>query len=469
MVYVGIILPAKPTLPILLNIIVFRISVTNIINIVNKEIIFHNHYLTIYLYGIMTCPFRKSPISSLWKTIKNRFYKFFSSLFHKDDSTGIGSIVRMTAANLQAILDTSVDSIITINDECSIKAVNKTAEHMFGHRKEEIIGQNVKILMPEPYYSEHDSYVLNYLRTGVKKIIGKGREVVAKRKDGSTFPIDLAVSEVIVDNQRLFTGIVRDVSQRKEAEAIKMENLRIEAEMKAKNAFITMISHELRTPLHAIMGFTECLINEIDGPLNEMQRISLQHSYQASQHLLQLVNGVLELSKIASLQVTTMTEKCNLVSIFDICLEIMKPLAIQKNIQLMTNISSSQVFIKANPQHIQQILLNLLSNAIKFTDSGKIVVSIYDNSKNVIIRVEDTGIGIEPHDLPRIFIPFARSSFADIKSTSAYPGLGLGLAITKQLVEFYKGSIDVTSTREKGTTFTIQFLNFDSERVINNA
>lgn len=392
----------------------------------------------------MACPFSHSQ-QSLWSKLK----KILTS-FQPD---GFGS--KMDAANLQAILDTTVDSIITINEECIVRTLNKTAESMFGYKKEEILGKNINILMPEPFHTEHDSYVLNYLRTGHKKIIGIRREVVARRKDGSTFPIDLAVSEVIVDNQRLFTGIIRDVSGRAESEAMKIENLRIEVEMKAKNDFITMVSHELRTPLHAILGFTECLINEIDGPLNEAQKKSLLHSYHASEHLLQLVNGVLELSRIPFHQTEISKEECNIPEILNICMNTIAPLADQKNIRVEKRIDSPSITVKANPKHIQEILLNLLSNAVKFTDHGEIICTVTVDSQ-VIIKIQDTGIGMDPQNLTKIFIPFARINMEKNRSGEAIrPGMGLGLAITKQLVEIYKGTLTVTSQKGRGTTFTV--------------
>jgi PAS domain S-box-containing protein len=367
---------------------------------------------------------------------------------------GYGSISGMEVANLQAILDTTVDSIITVTEERSIVAFNKTAEKMFGYSKKEVVGKNINLLMPEPFYSEHDCYVQNYLRSDNKKIMGIGREVVAKRKDGTTFPINLAVSEVIVKNSRLFTGIIRDISMEKEAEINKIESIRLEAEMKAKNEFITMISHELRTPLHSIMGFIECLINEIDGPINETQKKSLHHSFNASQHLLHLVNGILELSKIVSLQMEENKETCDIAEILYSCIDTIAPLAKQKNIELIKNVSNLPFLVNANPKHIHQILLNLLSNAVKFTDNGKIVCGITTTPENTEVIIQDTGIGIEPQNIPKIFIPFVRLPVNGSKD-SLRPGLGLGLAITKQLVELYKGKIEVSSKNGEGSQFKI--------------
>lgn len=398
----------------------------------------------------MGCPFHKEDKKSFFTKVKNLFG------FGLKKQEGYGSIVGMEAANLRAILDTTVDSIITIDEDGIVLAFNKTAEKMFGYSKEEIVGKNVKMLMPEPYHSEHDTYLLNYRETGKKKIIGIGREVMAKRKDHTTFPIDLAVSEVIVDSKRLFTGIIRNISIKKEMEQTRLENLRIETEMKAKNEFITMISHELRTPLHSIMGYIECLMNEIDGPINEAQKDSLQRSYNASQHLLQLVNGILELSKIASLQVETNLEKCDVVEILNFCLETISPLANKKNIPLIKNVPETPVYLMAQFNHIQQILLNLLSNAIKFTDKGKIICSIKENRESIEVIIQDTGIGIEPNSIAKVFIPFVRLSENGSKKVIR-SGLGLGLAITKQLIELYKGKIEVTSEKGIGSTFTVIF------------
>ena len=180
-------------------------------------------------------------------------------------------------ARTRTILETAVDAIITIDERGKVESMNPAAERLFGYADTEVIGQNVKMLMPEPYRHEHDGYLHNYLTTGQKKIIGIGREVVGLRKDGSTFPMDLAVSEVQLGHRRLFTGIVRDISDRKEKE----EQLSFyAAELQGRNTellrsnqeldeFAYIASHDLKEPLRGIHNYATFLLEDYHDKLNE--------------------------------------------------------------------------------------------------------------------------------------------------------------------------------------------------------
>lgn len=366
----------------------------------------------------------------------------------------------ISAAKLQAILDSAVNAIITINEEGIVEFFNKAAEEIFGYNKEEIAGKSINALIPGLYFHKLDEYLY---KAGDKTIAGLEREVVAKTKDGASFPLDLTVSEAVVDNQRFFTAIIRDASTKRACIALQLENTRIETEIKTKNECIAMISHELKKPLHAIMGYIECLINELDGPLNKMQKEALQKSYNASLHLLQLVNGVLELSKHAydvSCVEKPAIEDCNIEEILNACIDLIRPLAIKKNIDLEKKLPGKKVTIKGNSTHLQQIVLNLLRNALQFTEKGKIICTLFHSPQGIAISIEDTGIGIEPQYMQRIFTPFVRlfnveKKIAEIGYQEFDQSFGLGLAITKQLVELYDGRIEVSSIKGSGSVFTV--------------
>ncbi len=229
--------------------------------------------------------------------------------------------LRDSEARHRAILETTVDGIITIDDRGIIESVNPATLRLFGYAAAEMIGSNVKMLMPSPDHQRHDSYLANYLRTGERKIIGIGREVVGRRKDGTTFPMDLSISEVTVGGRRMFTGLVHDVTQRKETEEMlraSQEELEIrvrkrtaqlgqaneqlsqakeaaEAASRAKSLFLANMSHEIRTPMNAIIGMTELLL---ETQLSSRQRDFLKIVAESGEALLRLINDILDFSKI---------------------------------------------------------------------------------------------------------------------------------------------------------------------------
>ena len=236
----------------------------------------------------MPCPFRPATSCSLWEKLKRLIFNPLNST-HRSSSTTI---------NLTTILDTTIDSIIVADEYGIIQSCNLATETMFGYSKKELVGQNLTIIQPEPYCREHNSYIAAYLKTGKKHILGKRRELVGKKSNGLCFPIDLMVSEMFIEKKRLFLGIIRDITERAEALLVTQKNFLMELERENESNFLTTMSHELRTPLHSIMGFTECLLTEIDGPLNETQKTSLKQIDNSNKHLLSLVNGLLEVSKL---------------------------------------------------------------------------------------------------------------------------------------------------------------------------
>ena len=210
----------------------------------------------------------------------------------------------------RAILETAVDAVITIDQRGLIESVNPAAERLFGYSAAELTGKNVKLLMPSPYQEEHDGYLENYLTTGQRKIIGIGREVVGKRKDGTTFPMDLAVSEVRLGDRRLFTGIVRDVSERQQAE----EKFRIyAAKIQAQNAellrsnqelddFAYIASHDLKEPLRGIHNYASFLIEDYGAQLDDDGRAKLETLQRLTQRMDALLDSLLDSSRVGRLE-----------------------------------------------------------------------------------------------------------------------------------------------------------------------
>ena len=367
--------------------------------------------------------------------------------------------------HLRSILENVIDGIITINDGGVIQSFNSEAIKIFGYESDEVIGKNIKVLMPEPYHSEHDGYLANYLHTGEAKILGVWREVVARRKDGSTFPAYIGVNEMPFGNQQLFTGIVRDITVQKGFEEElreakeEAESLAQEANVanQAKSIFLANMSHEIRTPMNSILGFTEILVGLIE---NEQQREYLGSIQMSGRALLTLINDILDLSKVEAGKLDLQYTAVNPHEVFAEMETIFSQKASEKGLNLQIEIDPTlpQALI-LDEVRLHQVLVNLIGNAIKFTDEGHVKLSVrhlypeeYRRVLDLIFTVEDTGIGIPEDQVDSIFAAFEQQKG---QNHVQYGGTGLGLAITERLVEMMGGDIYATSVTGKGSTFHV--------------
>ena len=360
---------------------------------------------------------------------------------------------RNLEARTRAIVDSAVDGIITINAKGVVETYNHAAETIFGYTANEIIGQNVNTLMPAPYAQSHDTYIANYLDTKKAKIIGLGREVIGLRKNGETFPMDLSVAEVKLDDKLIFTGIVRDITERKLVEEQLLEAKEdAERANHAKSDFLSRMSHELRTPLNAILGFGQIL--EMDE-LSPGQNESVHHIIKAGRHLTGLINEVLDIARIESGRQDLSLEPLKISELLkDVC-TLMAPLATERSIHVQApNPGKCDTHVIADLQRLKQVLLNLMSNALKYNhDAGKVELFCEEHRDGILrINIRDTGPGIAPDNLKRVFEPFERLD-ADSKGVE---GSGVGLALSKALVEAMGGVLGVDSQRGKGSTFWVE-------------
>lgn len=354
----------------------------------------------------------------------------------------------------QGIVDTAADGIITIDEQGTVESFNKAARSVFQYSESEVLGKNISMLMPSPYHEEHDQYLQRYRESGERHIIGIGREVVGRRKDGTTFPIDLSISEVQMGSRRVFTGIIRDISQRKqsEAELVEARDQAFEA-VRLKSEFLAMMSHEIRTPMNGVLGMTGILL---ETDLDKDQRDYAETVKNSADSLLTIINDILDFSKIESGKLDIEIIDFDLRVAIEEVLDLIGPKAQEKNLELIGLIYASvPTAVRGDPGRFRQILLNLVSNAIKFTAQGEIVVQVIpqeETDREVFLRVEvkDTGIGISPEAQQRLFQPFSQ---ADGSTTRKYGGTGLGLAICKQLAELMQGTIGVDSSPGQGSCF----------------
>lgn len=359
-------------------------------------------------------------------------------------------------SRLRATLNTAVDGIITIDERGIIQEFNPAAEQLFGWQKAEVMGCNIKMLMPDPDKSKHDGYLDNFMQTGLRKIIGTGREVVALRKDGSHVPIRLAVGEMVLRDERLFVGFVSDISERYALEqSLREEASRAEQAAAAKTAFLANVSHEIRTPMNAIIGFVQLLL---ETPINEQQHKYLKTIHQSAHSLLRLINDILDSTKMEQREVPLEQLPFSL-----------KAVAMQLESSLGLGAKEKGLTFEVDYPHdvpeyvigdqlrVLQILTNLVGNAIKFTEQGSVTIRFRYN-QGVQIEIQDTGIGMTQAQQEVVFSPFTQ---ADSSISRRFGGTGLGTTIAQQLVLRMNGTINLKSQLGKGTLFQL-FLPLES-------
>ncbi len=350
-------------------------------------------------------------------------------------------------SRLKAIIENAVDGIITIDSRGTIESSNPAAARLFGYSQDEMMGKNIKILMPEPDRSNHDQYIANYHRTGVGKIIGKGREVIGKRKDGSTFPFLLSVSEVELSERKIFTGIIHDISELQEVK----DALKKEMELnELKSRFVTMASHEFRTPLSAILS-SASLISKYNDPKDDEKRLKHINRIKSSVvNLTTILNDFLSLSKLEEGKVLNTPVEFDIKELANEVVEEMN--SVLKKNQYITYLHYGEdTKMSLDKNVLKNICINLLSNAIKYSPEGKQIEFVTSTSENHLdIVVKDHGIGIPEADKQHLYSRFFRA-----QNASNIQGTGLGLNIVKKYVDLLNGKIHFVSELDKGTAFTV--------------
>ena len=494
------------------------------------------------------------------------------------------SALRASETRLRSVMDSALDGIIVIDQTGTIESFTRGAEKIFGYVSDEAVGQNVSMLMLESDRSRHGGYIGRYMETGEAKVIGVGREVTGLRKDGSTFPMDIGISEVDLGGRRSFTGIVRDITERHQArEALRESEERLrravsdapfpvmmhaedgeilsvnktwadltgyalddipttdawaakaygpereyprelikslyelaapthEAEFdittasgekrtwdfrtsplgrlpdgrrfvitmatdvternrtarellaakeradaanRAKSEFLSRMSHELRTPMNAILGFSQVLQADPEEPLSPKQSAEVQEILNSGRHLLELINEVLDLAGVESGKVTLSIEVVDPGAIIESCMILAEPMAADRSIELVNGAAGAELArVSADETRFRQVLLNLVSNAVKYNREGGVVTIDANETEDGMARVSvtDTGPGIAVEKQDQLFEPFNRLGVKDSK----IEGTGIGLTITKQLVELMGGRIGFESSLGKGSVFWIE-------------
>ena len=343
------------------------------------------------------------------------------------------------AALMRTIIATATEGIVTMTPGGRIELVNRAAELMFGFAPGELIGQEVTTLMPNPYRDEHSSYVQNYLDSGQARVIGIGREVVAKRKDGSQFPIHLSVGEGLVGNRRVFVAILSDISVRKELQA----RLSLAERLVAIGELAAGVAHEINNPINTILNCAQ-LIRDGDSPNDNAAMIADEATRIAG-----IVQDLLQFARNDKRELVA----TDLADVAQRTVRLVRENFAKASVDIQVHVEPGTPTVRANRSQLQQVLLNLLNNArdaVLARQSGQklVMVRAMPQQGGASIAVRDTGIGILPELADRIFEPF-------FTTKRARGGTGLGLSISKSIVDSFGGTITVESEPGQGAEFRV--------------
>lgn len=353
-------------------------------------------------------------------------------------------------AHLRSILDTVLDATIVITKEGIIVSFNSAAVRQFGYTEDEVVGRNLRILMPEPYHREHDGYLERYARTGEKRIIGRDRVVVGRRKDGSTFPMKLAVGETRSGGETFYTGFVRDLTERAEL-AARLQEMQGEvarlARLNEMGEMASTLAHELNQPLSAIANYVHgCarLLRDMDDDMASRLRDALKEAGNQSLRAGQIIKHLREFVTKGE------TEKAphNIRRLIEEAAALALVGSRENGVRTMFEFNDGPEIVVADKIQIQQVLTNLMRNAIEaMRDSERkelTIRTLVQDDEHVAVVVEDTGPGIAEEIEAQLFKPFV---------TTKAGGMGIGLSICKRIIEAHDGEMVVTRNVAGGATF----------------
>ncbi len=410
-------------------------------------------------------------VSSLEAASKRMVSGNMASAIELDNKDELGQIVTafndiatalvQASAYRQAVVDNAADGILTTDEQGTIASFNPAAETIFGYKAAEVIGKKTNLLVP----AANDEMFASFGAAGFA-MGKKARETVGKRKEGNTFPLDLAVTETILGDKHVFIALLRDITELKEAEAaMRQAKETAEAASQMKGTFLANVSHELRTPLTSVLGFAKIIkkrLDEVVFPVvpagdSKVQRAVTQVNTNIDiiiaegERLTSLINNVLDLAKIEAGKIDWNMQPISMKEIIERATAATSSLFENKPFKLALEIEDELPAIIGDHDRLLQVVINLISNSSKFTDQGGITVRARRSNTNVLVSITDTGMGIAESDYEKVFEQFVQVGDT---LTNKPKGTGLGLPICKQIVEHHGGKIWVESVLGKGSTFS---------------
>jgi two-component system, LuxR family, sensor kinase FixL len=371
-------------------------------------------------------------------------------------------VVRARDAHLRSILDTVPDATVVSSTDGTIVSFNAAAVRQFGYAEEEVIGENLRILMPEPYRHEHDGYMQRYMRTGEKRIIGIDRVVVGRRKDGSTFPMKLAVGEMKSGGERFFTGFIRDLTEREES-AARLEQIQAElarlARLNEMGEMASTLAHELNQPLSAIANYAHgCtrLLRHMDDAVATRMREALEEVASQSLRAGQIIKHLREFvtkgeTEKAPEDIRKLVEEAGALALVG---------SREGGVRTVFDYLPGAEMVMVDRIQVQQVLINLMRNAIeamRHVERRELTIrTMPAGAGEVAVIVEDTGGGIPEEIAGQLFKPFV---------TTKASGMGIGLSISKRIVEAHGGEMTVSRNAAGGATFRFTLPAYVDERI----
>jgi PAS domain S-box-containing protein len=357
---------------------------------------------------------------------------------------------------LESILDTATDGVIVLDETGRILSLNRSAEALFGYDQREVVGDAITVLFaPESHIVALD-YLEGLRSPGVASLLNDGREVWGRVRQGGTIPLFMTMGRVNDGPDRKFCAVLRDITAFKKAEGELVGAKRAAEEASAqKSDLLAKISHEIRTPLNAILGFAEVMLEERFGPVgNERYKEYLKDVHASGAHVISLVNDLLDLAKVEAGRLELSFTSVSLNDLVSACFTLLQPQATRDRIVMRTSFAAKLPPVVADERSVRQIVLNLVSNAIKFTDAGGqvIVSTALTDRGEVAFRVRDTGIGMTETEVEAALEPFRQ-----LATSRKRGGTGLGLPLTKALVEANRGSMQISSHPNEGTLVEVIF------------
>ncbi|MGH8866799.1 MAG: PAS domain S-box protein [Actinomycetes bacterium] len=357
---------------------------------------------------------------------------------------------RASEEKFRGLLESAPDAMVIVDQSGRIVLTNRQTEGMFGYSRDELVGQPVEILVPEDVRERHPGHRTSYFTDPRTRPMGVGLSLRGRKRDGTEFPVDIALSSIQSEGGTLATATVRDTTERHRLET-ELRDARdaADAASRAKTVFLSRVSHELRTPLNAVLGFAQLLEME---DLEEDQRESALHIARAGRHLLNLINEVIDIARIEANELTLSLEPVELAEIVNEAVELVRPLGVVEGITLSVQ-TERETFVHADRQRLRQVLLNLLANAVKYNRREGMVWVSWETTADggTVVAVRDTGPGIPTQDLPRLFMPFDRMG----AEQTDVEGTGVGLALSLRLAEAMGGTITVDSVLGTGSSFRL--------------